>query len=492
MEKLRFSHKNYKSLLSHKTPKVLIAVFLIIAIVIPALAACADDGTTESEYVGDFSGTLTIWAWGSGYGVRAIQEAAEIYQRRNPDVDIQVTNVGRDDIQWAISFAARTGVYSDLPDIFLVEDYEFHKLHADFPNLFMDLTYTAIDFAEFSVAKTAFSTINGRNFGVPFDAGTAVMGLRTDVLYAAGLTIDDFTGITWDEFIALGSLVRDRTGYPMLSAVAQGRDLIPLMIRSAGGSFFFEDGSPNIADNPVVFESIVTYLRLVESGVLVEVYDWDDYVTSFSYGHGAVAGTIAGCWIVGSIQTGAEQEGNWAITNIPRLNTQTATNYSTWGGTSWAISSGSRNQELAIDFLRRTFAGSMELYDNLLHATGAFSTWLPSKDSAIYNAPQPFFGGQPIFADIMIFAGRAPAFHPGAFYQDAISVIHFAMSDIIMSGVDVSVAIDEAHRTLSFFVTIHDDQYDGETGEGDNGIETDPDEFGDEEVTEWGLDEGED
>ena len=50
-----------------------------------------------------------------------------------------------------------------------------------------------------------------------------------------------------------------------------------------------------------------------------------------------------------------------------------ATNYSNIGGSSWAISGNCGNVELAEDFLASTFAGSTELYDNIL-SCGAIAT----------------------------------------------------------------------------------------------------------------------
>ena len=125
--------------------------------------------------------------------------------------------------------------------------------------------------------------------------------------------------------------------------------MIMMMLQSAGASLFDAEGNPTIADNDVLLEAIDTYTQLVEAGVFLEVNSWDEYIGSFV--NGTVAGTINGVWIVGSIQSAADQSGKWAVTNLPKLDgVSGATNYSANGGSSWAISSNA-NAELASDFL---------------------------------------------------------------------------------------------------------------------------------------------
>jgi len=43
-----------------------------------------------------------------------------------------------------------------------------------------------------------------------FDNGAVIHALRTDVLAEAGLSIADFTDITWDQYIELGKVVLEK------------------------------------------------------------------------------------------------------------------------------------------------------------------------------------------------------------------------------------------------------------------------------------------
>ena len=332
-------------------------------------------------------------------------------------------------------------------DIFLMQNNAFQKNGLNYPDLFSDFSDSDIDFSEFPQSVVDYSTIDDVNYGVPFDAGTAITALRTDVLEEAGYTVDDFTDITWDEYLTIGKDVLAKTGQPLLSGQAGSADIPMMMLQSAGASLFDDEGNPTIVDNAALEAAIDTYTQLVEAGVLVEVNSWDEYIGTLV--NGTVGGTINGVWIVGSIQTAEDQDGKWAVTNLPKLDTVSgATNYSANGGSSWAISS-TADVDLASDFLGATFAGSTELYDTILPKAGAVANWIPAGDSDVYNEPIAFFGGQPIFADVVKFGPEVPSNNTGAYYYEARDAVSTAMTQI-MGGTDMTTALEEAQANVEF------------------------------------------
>ncbi|MEI3339038.1 MAG: hypothetical protein V8R80_03010 [Eubacterium sp.] len=115
--------------------------------------------------------------------------------------------------------------------------------------------------------------------------------------------------------------------------------------------------------------------------------------------------------------------GQWEITNMPKLiKTPDATNYSNNGGSSWYVTSHCKNPQLAFDFLAKTFAGSTELYDNILPKTGAIATYAPVADSEAYNAPQEFWNNQPIFATIVDYSTKVPTNRTAIFVQPYVTL----------------------------------------------------------------------
>jgi len=404
------------------------------------------DTTDTEEATGDLAGTITVWAWDPAFNLFAMEEAARIYQQINPDFEINIVEVPWEDIDLQITTLATAGQLDQLPDIMLIQDQAFQLNVMNFPEVFVDLTDSPIDFSEFAPAKTSLSMVDGRNFGVPFDNGVTIMGVRTDVIGEVGLTVEDFTDVTWDEIFDLGEQVLEATGMPLFATVAGGADWIDYMSKSAGVSMFDADGNPNLNDNPVLREALYVYTELVRRGILIEVDSWDAYIGSFV--NDVVAATIAGCWILGSIQQNQDQSGHWAITNIPRLDVPGGTNYSSWGGSSWAVTSNA-NADLAIDFLLHTFAGSVELYDILLPEAGALATWIPAAASDVYQEPHEFFGGQAVAADIIRFSENIPEFYFGIFHYEAIAAIEIAVTNIL-NGADIDSELQSAQDTVEF------------------------------------------
>ena len=353
---------------------------------------------------GSGDNTLTVWTWDPNFNVYAIEKAAEIYAQDHEGFKVEVTEVLSDDIETNLTTAASAGDYSTLPDIFLMQDNSFQKYVTNYPDIFTDLTDSGVDFSQFAEAKVAYSVVDGKNYGVPFDNGAVIAAYRMDYLEQAGFTIDDFTDITWSDFMEKAKVVKEKTGQPILTSQAGSPDLIMEMLQSCGASLFNEDGSVNIVGN-------------------------DD---------------LKECMEI--------QSGKWAITNMPRLERQeNATNYSNNGGSSWAISSNCDNPELAMDFLNATFAGSTELYDDLLTAgTGAIATWSPAKESDEYAEPSEFFGGDAVNSKILGFSEHTPSNVTGPFYYDARNAVGTALSAITQQGADMDSEIEKAQDTVEF------------------------------------------
>lgn len=417
------------------------ALLLVLTLV---LALCSNLAIAASNEV-----TLTVWCWDPAFNIYAMQEAAKIYARINPNVKIDIVETPWEDVQTKVTTAAMSGQLGTLPDILLMQDNALTKNVINYPGLFLDLT-DRIDFSNFADFKVALCTVDGRIYGVPFDNGAAINALRTDVLAQAGYTLDDFTNITWSEYIRMGKDILAKTGKPLASTVAESPDYIMFGLQSAGSWMFDENGEVNIANNKVLKELIEIYVELVKSGVLVQVNDWEQYISSFN--RGTVAGTMNGCWIIGSIVQAKDQAGKWGITNIPRLERAPgATNYSNQGGSSWMVLASSKNADVAVDFLKHTFAGSVELYETILPSSGALATYLPAGDSDVYNEPHPFFAGQRIYADITDYASKVPEVKYSVYNYEARDAIGVAIGQVL-AGRDIDSALQEAEDTVRFLM----------------------------------------
>ena len=434
---------------------------MLIGAMVASMAACGSNGgssdgnaakggtsATEESGASEGGNTLTVWTWDPAFNIPAIEEAANVYKADHPDFKLKVVETLSDDCETKLITAAESGDLSTLPDICLMQDNSYQKFVSIYPEAFVDLTDSGIDFSQFAAGKLSYSTVDGKNYGVPFDNGAVIGAYRTDYLEQAGYTIDDLTDIDWNRFIEIAKDVKEKTGKYMLSGQADSPDMVMEMLQSAGASLFDKDGKPAMTDNAALKECISIYQKLVEEGVYYEVNNWDDYVSSITTGQ--VAGVINGNWISATIMGMKDTSGKWAITNMPKLiETPNATNYSNNGGSSWYITSNCKNQDLAIDFLKSTFAGSVQFYENILPTTGAIGTYAPAADSTAYQEPQEFWNNQPIFAKIVDFSLKTPTNNTSPYYYDGRNAIGTQIQNI-MNGADVDQAIADAQAEVEF------------------------------------------
>lgn len=403
--------------------------------------------STAADTTADGDETLTVWAWDPNFNIYALKQAEAIYQKDHPNFKLNIEENVYSDIETKLITAATSEDYSTLPDLFLMQDYSYHKMVANFPGIYTDLTDSGLDWDQFSGGKLADSTVDGHHYGLPFDNGASVMAVRSDMIENAGLTVDDFKDLTWSEFEEKAQKVVDANGVPMLTS-SGGSELIIEMMQSAGASPVV-DGEVKIADNAALKESLTVYKDMVDKGILAEYTDWDQYIASMN--DGKAAGVINGCWIMSSVQAAADQSGKWAIVNMPKLDgIDGATNYANCGGASWAVSSNCKNTELAFDFLKSTFGSSVELYDDLLPNAGAISSYLPAAESDVYNQPSEFYGGQTVYKDIVEFAGKVPAFDCGAYYSDVRSALTDAVTNVVQNNADIDSEMQNAQDTVEF------------------------------------------
>ncbi len=415
-------------------------------------ANAGDDANADADAGDDAEGasgdenTLTVWCWDPKFNIYAMEEAGKVYQADHPEFNVNVVETPWDDIQKKLTTAATGGALDTLPDIMLVQDNAFQKNVISFPEAFTDLTDSGIDFSQFGEAKTAYSVIDGKNYGVPFDNGAVVACYRTDILEEAGFTLDDFTDITWDEYLEKGKVVLEKTGKPLLSCQSTESDVIMMMLQSCGASLFDDEGKPAMVGNESLKKVMETYQQLVETGVCKLVNSWDEYVQTLTTE--TVAGTINGCWIMASIQSAEDQSGKWGLTNMPSLvGVEGATNYSNNGGSSWAITSNCKNVELAEDFLKSTFAGSVELYETILPSSGALATYLPAGDSEVYAEPSEFYGGDAVFKKITEYASKCPSNNTGVYYYEGRDAIATAIQNVV-GGSDIDAELEIAQSTV--------------------------------------------
>ncbi len=392
--------------------------------------------------------TLSVYAWDTSFNIPALKAAEADYQANvNPDFKLEIIEQSASgDVETAITTAASAGNFETLPDIVLFQDRYIKSYVANYPDAWQDLNDIDIKWDDFSAAKVAYSTIDGVHYGVPVDNGTVICAYRTDLLEAAGYTIDDMTGITWEKFIEVGEKVYAETGKYLMCMNGDGNDMVPMMGQAEGVSMF-KDGVPYITENETLVQIVDIVCEMVEKKVLYLANSWSDYTDQAIQGD-MVAGVMNGNWIIPTIKKVEANSGKWAITSMPTING--GEGYASSGGCSLYITSNCANAELAKDFLAKTFGSSTVTYDGALLDGGVVTTYAPAGVSEVYNQPVPFFNDQAIYADIVEMGTHVQIIEESDYHYSCRDYISTAIINVVQNGYKLEDALKEAEDNLKF------------------------------------------
>lgn len=410
------------------------------------LAACSSGSkeTVGSDSNGSSgSKEITIWAWDPNFNIKAMNLAKEAYQAENPDLEIKIIENAQADIIQKLNTSLSSGTTKGLPNIVLIEDYRAQSFLQAYPDSFHEITgsFNPEDFASYKIAPTS---LDGKNYGLPFDTGVTGLYVRTDYLKEAGFTLADLEGIDWNEYIEIGKKVKEVTGKQMLSLDPNDQGLIRVMIQSSGSWYLKEDGvTPFIAGNEALKKSFEMYKALLDSDIVKPISDWSQFLAGFNSGE--VASVPTGNWITPSIKAEASQSGKWAVVPHPKLpGVDNSVNYSNLGGSSWYVLDVDGKEE-ATDFLAKTYGSNVDFYQDLVTEIGAIGTYIPAADGEAYKAADEFFAGQKIIFDFSEWVKEIPQVNYGL-HTYAIDDILIVEMQNYLNGKDLDKVLEDAQQ----------------------------------------------
>lgn len=416
-----------------------IAAMALAGMMTLGLAACGSSGDGEKAKKKD-DNKLTIWAWDESFNIKAANEAKDIYAKENPDAEVEVVTMAQDDIVAKLNTSLSSGSYDGLPDIVLIEDYRIQGYLTAYQDEFADLSdiASADDFASY---KTGVNQVDGKMYGIPFDSGVAAVFYRTDLIEQAGYTSEDMQNLTWDKYIEIGKAVKEKTGKHMLTLDPSDLGQIRMMLQSAGAWYTDEEGKVNIKDNEALKQAFSTYQKIVDSGISKQVSDWDQFVGAFN--NGDVASVPIGCWISPSILKAEDQSGKWAVAAFPKMaENADSVNASSIGGAGWYVLKNVGHEELAKDFLSKTFASNAELMNQLAVDINLVSTLKAAESAENYTKGIEYYGGQEVFADFAEWQNAVPTVNYG---QDTYAIEDMMTEALqqILSGTDMDKVLSD-------------------------------------------------
>lgn len=386
---------------------------------------------------------ITVWCWDPNFNGATMKEAAARYTAMHPDVTFNIVDFAKADLEQKLQAQLTSGTTEGLPDIVLVEDYGAQKYLQSFPGAFEPLT-GKVDYSGFAPYKVELATLEGQTYSLPFDSGVTGLFYRTDILAEAGYKAEDLQDITWEQFIEIAKVVKEKTGHPMLGIDLNDAGAIRILLQSAGSWYFNADGSANLAGNPVFKASLETYAKLLQaSDIYKPVSGWADYTGAFTSGE--VASVFTGVWMTGTIKA-ANMSGQWGVAPLPKLSgVEGATHASNLGGSSWYVLSSSAEKDTAVDFLAEVWGKDVDFYQKILVDNGAVGSLLAARDGEAYKATDEYFGGQAVWQNFSDWLGQIPGVNYGLFTNEVDAAVAAQLPGLASGGsVDDAIAAIDA------------------------------------------------
>lgn len=422
-----------------------VLVLLLASFVLLTACSSKSDNNTSSEGSNDTGSKetkeVTIWAWDPNFNIAALNLAKEAYASKNADVNVKIEENAQADIVQKLNTGLNSGTTKGLPNIVLIEDYRAQSFLQAYPDAFYDLSsvINASDFADYKIGPTS---VDGKQYGVPFDSGVTGLYIRKDLLEQAGYKVEDLQNVDWDKIIEVGKAVKAKTGKALLTQDPSDLGLIRMMIQSAGSWYTKEDGAtPDLKDNAVLKQAAETYKKLMEADIVKVTSDWSQFVGAFNSGD--VASVPTGNWITASVKAEPSQSGQWAVVPFPTLpNTANAVHASNLGGSSWYVLNVD-GKEAAADFLKQTFGSDVDLYQKLNTQIGAIGTLKAAAGGESYQVADEFFGGQKIAADFAAWTEQIPRVNYGMHTYEIEDILAVEMQNFL-NGKSLDSALSDA------------------------------------------------
>ncbi|WP_022873499.1 ABC transporter substrate-binding protein [Nesterenkonia alba] len=398
------------------------------------ITSCADNGTSEvDEDIAAEGGELLLWGWTGVY-----EDIAEAYMEENPEVTVEVQNVGTNEDQYtALQNAVAAG--SGIPDLAQIEYYAIPQFAI--ADSLADLSELGAEDLEGTYTPGPWDsvTMEGGIWGLPIDSGPMAFFYNAALLEEHGIEVPE----TWEDFAQAARDLNEADPDVYLAADTGDAGFATSMIWQSGGRPYQVDGTSVSIDfsEPETQRWAELWNELIEDEVLAPITAWSDEWYQ-GMANGTIASLTTGAWMGSNLQSGVEEgHGDWRVAPMPQWEGEEFTTAEN-GGSSIAIMEDSDNKELAYDFLQFASNGGGA---DLARDQGVFPATVERLEDEDYlNEEVEYFGDQQVY---QVLAESADSVAEGRqylpFHVHAISIFNDTAGQAYVSDTTLSEGLEE-------------------------------------------------
>ncbi|HUW62051.1 MAG TPA: sugar ABC transporter substrate-binding protein [Candidatus Bathyarchaeia archaeon] len=375
---------------------------------------------------GELDGEIEVWSWNIAAASleNLIPMFNEVYPRCRVRVNMNGTNMQS---RFLLSLAAGVGA----PDVMQLQVRETPRY--SMTGKLTDLTQVAKKYEQdFPPSFWQDCTHDGRVYGIPWDIGPGGVFYKRSVFEQYG--VDPLEIETWDDYIAAGETILERSGgKTKMLCVPRGMlvDLFEPLLQQAGGQIFDKEG--RVAVNSRESLQVLRIIRrMIETGVGANIIHWThEFLASLK--SPVVATYPVGAWFGGTIRDYApETSGDWGVFRLPAMEPGglRTTNF---GGSSLVIPDQCRNKEAAwrfIEFALCTKKAQIEQF----RAFELYPALLTTHSDPFFDEPEPFYGGQKTRRQFSLDINKIPIMYRSSNLMEAERYINQTFSRWVNDG----------------------------------------------------------
>lgn len=421
---------------------IMIGLVLVVAGV-PLFAA--GEGEAEAGEVdldAEPEGSIEAWGWNVAAG--SLEVTAEEFMNENPDVTVEVSDIGRTDVYDRVTVGLSAGG-EGLADVIQLDE-RLPSFSYSFPGGFMDLTDLMEPYMdEVDPSKVpVISDEDGNIIAAPWDSGPTGVFYRRDIFEEAGVNADDIE--TWDDFLEAGRAIKDETGSHLFQIdMANDDGTFRMFLNQVNNFYFNEDGEIIIHHEPAV--EVMEFLKqATDEELALNTPSWDAILTGTA--NGDLATVPFGVWYSGSIKDVApELEGDWGAFPLP-ARAEGENRAANLGGSNLVIPATTDNPTAAWRYAEHsvlTAEGQMSIMEEY----GIFPSYLPALEDSFFSESDPYFGGQEVWQVFTQQMADIPPINYTDDFTTAEDIVTDAQASILLEGSDVAETLQEAAEEIA-------------------------------------------
>ena len=162
------------------------ALIVLLSVLLFTAFTASAGGQKEAASPSEVKGTLAIWL-GYGETIKAYEKAKEIFQKKYPNVQVEILTFALREFEAKLATSIPTGAG---PDLLTYHDFIFTRYYegGNYDPMPEDLVKIVNDPTKVDQAFTKIVTRDGKPWGAPIWTGRSALFYNTDHLKEAGLT----------------------------------------------------------------------------------------------------------------------------------------------------------------------------------------------------------------------------------------------------------------------------------------------------------------